>query len=163
MGNRMSNNAESLAFRTAKKHVDAYSEESALMADHYEAMDCWDCEAFLQLAIDAFEWLMRADRAYRMSVYRGEREPDAGLEASLERLCEGWLNPCAFAETWVEKRVTKGYRIDNLAEFRQCAREMSAIVEAINDRGDESLPKGIAVFRNAAIEEHRNGETAEFV
>ena len=53
---------DSLVFRTAERHVNNYTRESSgLMAEHREAMDCRDCEAFLQLAIEAFHWLIRAD------------------------------------------------------------------------------------------------------
>ena len=157
-------NAESLAFRTAKKHVDSYSEESAnLMAAHDEAMDCRDCEAFLQMGIDAFDWLMRADRAYHMAMYRSEIDHDPKLEDALARLCEGWLVPCEFAERWIERQLTNGYQIDNLEGFRRCVTEMSAIVEVNREDGDQKLPEQIAELRDTAIQENRNGETAEFV
>ena len=157
-------NAESLAFRTAKKHAVSYSEESAaLMASHAEAMDCRNCEAFLQMGIDTFEWLMRADRVYRMAMYRGEVGHDAELEDALAHLCEGWLKPCEFAEQWIEKQLTNGYQIDNLKDFRRCVEEMSAIVESNRQHGDQELPERVAELRDAAIQEHRNGETAEFV
>jgi hypothetical protein len=154
--------AESLAFRTAKQHVQTFSDESsALMKAHAEAMDCRDCEAFLQLGIDAFEWLMRADRIYRMDIYRGEGQHDATVENALRALCKAWLEPCAFADRWIEAQRTRGFVIDNLVRFRQCVDEMAAIVEAWD--GDTSLPQPIADLRDAAIIEHRNGETAEFI
>jgi hypothetical protein len=153
-----------LAFRNAQKHVQSYSQESQdVMARHAEAMDCRNCEAFLQMGIDAFEWLMRADRAFRMAVYRGEKEYDPENEKSLRNLCKNWLGPCDVAEQWIETQLTRGYEIDNLVEFRECVRQMSAIVEANDETDNMSLPKQIAVFRDSAVDEHHNGQTAEFI
>ncbi len=153
-----------LAFRNAEKHVQSYSKESQdVMERHAEAMDCRNCEAFLQMGIDAFEWLMRADRAFRMAIFRGEKEYDAESEKSLRNLCKNWLVPCEVAEKWIETQLTRGYEIDNLAEFRECVSEMSAIVGADDEEDNTTIPKPIVAFRNSAIDEHRNGQTTEFI
>jgi len=145
--------------------VQSYSKESAdLMDRHAEAMDCWNCEAFLQMGIDAFHWLMRADRTARMAIYRGEKEHDPAFENSLNQLCAGWLTVSHFAEQWIEKQLTLGYEIDNLEEFRDCVDEMKAIVESSKPgSSDLPLPGPIALLRDTAIDEHHNGETSEFV
>jgi hypothetical protein len=156
--------ADYLAFRNAEKHVQSYSQESQdVMAHHAEAMDCRNCEAFLQMGIDAFEWLMRADRAFRAAVYRGEKEYDLDSEKSLSILCKNWLVPCDVAEQWIETQQTRRYEIDNLEEFRRCVQEMTAIVEASDEGDNVTLPKHIAILRDKAVDEHRNGQTAEFI
>jgi hypothetical protein len=153
-----------LAFRNAEMHVKSYSKESEdVMQRHAEAMDCRNCEAFLQMGIDAFEWLMRADRAFRMAIYRGEKEYEADSEKSLRILCRNWLVPCDVAEKWIETQQTKGYEIDNLDEFRRCVSEITAIVDADEEGDNAPLPEQIAMFRDSAIEEFRNGQTAEFI
>ena len=53
-----------LAFRNARNHVRDFAfEGEELMAKHSQAMECRDCEAFLQMGIDAFHWILRADTA----------------------------------------------------------------------------------------------------
>ena len=151
---------ESLAFRNAEIHVQSYSAQSSLMAAHAEAMDCRDCEAFLQMGIDAFKWLLRADRDHRLAVYRGEAQFSPEFDAELQRLCGRWLVPCDFAEKWIANQLAKDFAIDNLEEFRNCVTEMQAIVNS--HRGKDNLPEQIAVHRDSAIQEYRNGETAEF-
>ncbi len=48
-----------LAFRTASRHVQAFSDESeGVLKQRAEATECRDCEYFLQLATDTFDWLM---------------------------------------------------------------------------------------------------------
>jgi hypothetical protein len=156
---------DSLAYRTAQSHVHMYGDAfQGIMAQHAEAMECRDCEAFLQMGIDAFEWLMRADREYRMAIYRGEIEHDPDFDKALQNDYEGWLNPCQYAEKWIESQLTRGFKIDNLVEFRRCVEEMNAIVEAYRE-GDNPifLPEGIAEIRDAAIIEHQNGQSAGFI
>ncbi len=151
-----------LAYRNAQKHVEFYSEESSLMKAHAEAMDCRDCEAFIQMGIDAFHWLIRADRVYRTAVYRGEIQYMPEFEKMLTELCQKWLEPCEAADGWIEKQRTKGFTIDNLAEFRECTEEMLAIVESA-EPGDNQLPESVAALQDAAVEEYRNGKTSEFI
>jgi hypothetical protein len=155
---------DDLAYRNAEKHVQSYSDECRdLLKLHAEAKDCRNCEAFLQIGIDAFDWLMRADRQFRMAIYRGEKDFNPKIEQALRAQYKKWLDPCELAEKWIEIQQTRGFEIDNLKEFRDCVRQMIAIVEA-NEEGDNaSLPKQIAAFRDSAIEEHRNGQTAEFI
>lgn len=157
--------ANSLTLRTAEGHIECYERESGLMAQHAEAMECWECEAFLQLGIDAFAWIMRADRQFRMAIYRGEKEFNPEAEKSLHALCKNWLGaPCELAVLLIEAQRTRGYEIDNLEDFQRCVVEMTAIVKA-GEEGDDhtTLPKHISGYRDEAADEHRNGQTAEFI
>lgn len=156
---------DSLALRTARGHVDNYQTESTnLMARHAEAMDCRDCEAFLQLGIDAFEWLMRADREYRAAMAAGQIDYNAEVDAALTELCRTWLKPCEYAQKWIALQKQRNYEIDNLAEFNNCCEEMRAIVAA-EERLNQAnaLPTAIATLREEAVQEHSRGETTEFV
>lgn len=152
-----------LAFRTAEQQVKNYAHESLqLMQEHHAAMDCRDCEDFLQLGIDAFQWLIRADQLFRVAVYESIEAYDQQLDERLQHLFRQWLGPCDYAEKWIERQTAKGYHLDNLEKFRECCREMAAIVEALDAGSDEQLPDAIAELRDRAIEEFNRGETAEF-
>jgi hypothetical protein len=150
---------DNLAFRTARLHVHNYSDQSDdLMRRHAEAIECRDCEDFLQLGIDAFKWLGRADRVIRSAVYRGVAEHDPSLDVALATLYAEWLRPCTFAERWIAQQESRGYRVDNLAEFRVCCEEVRAIVEA-NEGTLEN--DALVALRDDAIDAHRKGETIE--
>jgi hypothetical protein len=155
--------ADYLALRNAKNHVHSYNEESQdLMQRHTEAIDCLNCEAFLQMGIDAFDWIIRADRVIRLAIYRGDREFDPTTEAALHELCKNWLLPCKFAESWIAIQQQRGYEISNLSQFRDSVAEMTAIVEA-NQGGAEVLSGAMARLRDQAVKEQRDGQTAEFI
>ena len=154
---------EILAVRNAKQHVKSYTDErDSLTARHAEAMDCRNCEAFLQMGIEAFEWIVRADREIRLGIFRGEVAFDAQAEAAIIDLCKKWQGPVNMAEEWIAVQTKRGYDMDNLAEFRNCVKEMTAIIAAAND-GEQVISPPVAKLRDDALEEHRNGQTAEFV
>jgi hypothetical protein len=153
-----------LALRTAEQHVRNYERESTeLMARQHEAMECLDCEAFLQLGIDAFDWLIRADRAIRSGIHRGTVEHDPSIEESLLRLCKAWLGPCENANQWARQQQSRGFVLENLGRFQECCEEMRAIVKAGESGQGEMLPPGASAIRDKAIAEHAHGETAPFV
>jgi len=114
------------------------------------------------MGIDAFNWLIRADRSERLAVFRGERAYDPAVDEELATRCKRWLEPGPFAEEWIAAQERRGYQIDNLEEFRDCVREMAAIVAAAG-LAEAALPAPLQELRDAAIQEHRNGETAEFI
>ncbi|HEV2968597.1 MAG TPA: hypothetical protein VGY55_01330 [Pirellulales bacterium] len=155
---------ESLAYRTVQRQVENYNRESNdLMQAHQEAMDCRDCEAFLQLGIDAIQRIVRADRVIRKAIYDGVMEYDAKIDDGIRRSCQAWLSPCQFAEKWIIEQQARGHQIANVDDFRECSEEMRAIVEAQNQREGEPLPAAIMELRDKAIDEQVNSETSEFV
>ncbi|RIK82443.1 MAG: hypothetical protein DCC68_06510 [Planctomycetota bacterium] len=117
-----------VALRTAEKHVSNYEAESALMAAHQEALECLDCEAFLDLGIDAFNWLMKATKVVRTVALREDDEAIERAEASLRAWRKAWLGPCDLAETWAGLQIARGFNIENLDKFRACCAAMRQIV-----------------------------------
>lgn len=152
-----------LAMRTAKKHVDNYvHEHNSVMQRHYEAMDCRDCEDFLKLGIDAFNWVINADCRLRIAVGEGAVDDADELEEMLEELCKGWLAPCDFAEAWIARLDSKKYVPDNLDEFRKCCERMKGIVKSFVFNDVEELPPGLAILQAKALEQIANGQTTSF-
>lgn len=154
-----------LAFRTAEKHVRNYEQETRdLIAEHREAMDCRDCEAYLQIGIDAFNWLIRADQSLRRAAAEGNEDAySPEVAAAFGRHCKAWLASCERASEWIARHRDREYEIENLAALRKCCEEMQAIVDFYDAERSESLPPQMAVLRDEALAEFRNGETAEFV
>src|SRR4051812_16798980 len=119
---------ENLHLRYAEEHVRHFEDQQGLlMRSHYDAMDCRNCEAFLQLGIDAFAWLVRADEIIRAGEFDG-KEHDASAEASIETMFRGWLRPCQFAHAWIKLQTDRNYKLDNLEKFLECEREVRSIV-----------------------------------
>lgn len=133
---------------------------SHLIDAHREAMDCRDCEAFLQLGIDAFNWLVRADKLLRKAECANHAENAAKVHNCIQTLLIAWLETCDAANKWVREQLRRGFTVDNLDEFRKCEEEVRAIVDSFEN---DSLTDAMCDLRDASLVEHRNGETAEFV
>lgn len=154
-------NDDVLALKMARRHVKDFNDESdCLIREHREAMECLDCEAFLQIGIDAFQWLTRADLVVRKAIFLGKLEYDPELDAQIAGEFRKWLGACDSAKAWMEKQIGRGYKLDNLDDFRECEDQVRAIVESM---GSDVLTEPMRELRDRAITEHRNGETAEFV
>jgi len=130
------------------------------MADHHEAMDCVDCEAFLQLGIDAYDWLVRADLLIRKAASRGEVEYDDTVEQAFESMARAWLAPCGSAEGWVNRVLERGHSLNNLERFRQCQASIESMVAFLDN---DAMTDSMRTLRDQAISEHGRGETAEFI
>lgn len=154
-------NMSDLTLQFARKHVEHYTDtDDKLVLASRAAMDCYDCEAFLQLGIDAFEWLMRADLVVRKAIFNETYEYDPKLEEALEALCISWTKPCEDALAWVSIQRSRGFEVSNLDKFMECCEEMKAIVESFTEESE--VPQSIVVLEKQAIQDHRDGQTAEF-
>ena len=149
-----------LQLRVARRRLKSFADESKLIADHRRAMESLDCEAFLQLGIDAFDWLVRADQAIRKAVLAGCAEHNARTQQALESLFRAWLEPCALANKWVAKIEKQGHALDNLARFCECETEVRAIVRFLDE---DKMTDAMRALRDEAVSEHESGQTAEFV
>lgn len=118
-----------VAYRSAKHQVEFYAGQPSLMQEHSLAMNCRDCEDFLQLGIESYRWLCRAEEWLREEIYEGNRENCSELSKALDRLYSLWQLPVRWAEKWVESQVAHGYEPDNLAEFRQVCAEAQDTVD----------------------------------
>ena len=149
----------SVALRAARRQVTNFAEECEIIKIHQEAMECRDCEDVLQLGIDAFTWLTRADECIRRAVFEGV-EYDADTDAAIRELFQGWLRPCDAANQWIDGLLRKGYHPHNLDAFRTCEREVRSIVKA---HDADAMTDAMRDLRDRALAEHRDGKTAEFV
>jgi hypothetical protein len=154
----------SLVLRAASDNLTLYEQYASDrgIVDHNHAMECLDCEACLQLGIDAFRWLVEADEVISCAVAKDIIEYDEKVEAEILALFRRWLAPCEFANRWIDVQVKRGYQPDNLSEFRRCEAEVNAIVSS-QDNTDRQMSDELIRMRDEALEEHRRGETSEFV
>lgn len=122
-----------LDYRTAKQHIQQFSDEADdFLQEHHEAIECLNCESYLQLGIEAFRWLRRADAAVTTFARQGKLTPTIAIDAAIESLYRGWLVPCAFADRWIDTQASRGFQLKNLTAFRECETEARSIVHEID-------------------------------
>lgn len=119
-----------LSFRMAEASVRGYTQRAdSWKQQHTEAMDCRDCEEFIQSGLEAFKWLCRSEQLVRQASYRGLCQFDDDTRSAFDMLYRAWLKPCDFAEEWIQKQVARGYTLDNLEEFRDACESVEYIIE----------------------------------
>lgn len=134
-----------IAFRAAKREVYLYRREfrrfrksqrslarnrtEQLLKDHQEAMECRDCEDFLRLGIEAFQWLQKAHQNIQDDVYHGRSVYDEHVERAVTKLYQRWLKPYDTAQRWMKSLRDQGFELDNAVDFARCCHEASSILE----------------------------------
>ncbi len=104
-----------------------------------KAMECLDCEAVLQLGIDALRWLDRADLHIRKVIETGQVEFDEQVDTVIKDLYEAWLAPCEMVNQWIDVQIARSFTLNNLDEFRECESEVRAVVVALKNDVPGSL------------------------
>jgi hypothetical protein len=86
------------------------------------------CEDILQLGINAFEWLKRAEKRWTNAIQAGRIQYDPESQAAFDRLFSAWLEPCKWAEEKISLELATGSVPENLESFRSCCTEAAEIV-----------------------------------
>ncbi|MGO8747292.1 MAG: hypothetical protein ACLQNE_15005 [Thermoguttaceae bacterium] len=147
---------ETLALRIARQRVEGYeAAKKYIIEEHNEAMDCLDCEAFVQMGIDAFRWLIRADETIRRAIAAGRLSFDADVDAALRRLFVDWLRPCEVAEKWASRQHQRGNPVENYEELRKCREEAAAIVASFAEEANAILPEPMGRLQDEALADYQ--------
>lgn len=119
----------SLELAMAQRLVKSYVGESGQWkADHRDAMECWNCQEWLQKGIDAFRWLQRAEEAFTQAEFHGVHVMTAEERETIEALYVAWLVPCDSTDKWIATLVERGYSPNNLNEFREICEVVRRII-----------------------------------
>ena len=105
-------------------------EQFDLMSQHRQAMECRDCEEFLQSGIEAFKCIQWAEETLRAAVV--EFHVDLPFEKTgriIRTLYRQWFGPVEFARQWIAKNQANGYLPDNLTEFRAAVADCKKQIE----------------------------------
>jgi hypothetical protein len=136
-----------ISSRAALRRVEEYVREgNDAMAAHREAIECCDCEAFLELGIEAFNWMVRATYELRNREIHETLELPA--DEFVRRLREMWLAPCEYAEQWIKIQHERGYEVSNLLAFRECCERTRRFIE--RDQKIQSLEKRVPSMNELA-------------
>lgn len=149
-----------LVFQQAQDHVESFvTKTNDAMAEHREAMDCWNCEAVIQMGIDAFEWLQRADQGMHEAVYAGAAVPDEEFEA-LKSLYREWHDKTTLVKAWAQRVISNSFALDNFQKLLESDREVAAVVRSFDKQS--GLTDAMRGLRDEAVKEHDRGQTAPF-
>ena len=91
-----------------------------LMIDHQAAMNCFDCEAFLQTGIDAIRWLVLAEQAVMNQHKLGVTLIPKEFYPWLEGCYNNFVRRSAFAKKWISECDSRGDEVANAEEFDRC-------------------------------------------
>ena len=153
-----------LSFRTATKHVRNFRIEVGLIWRREQVVDETDADALLQVAIEAYEWLIRADLCVRQ-LEREDRIDVSQLQKAdhaIRTMCHAWLQSAGSVQQWIARNLKSDSPPKKLPSFTRCQDEMNAILESGDLPGEIELPDALANARDQALDEYRNGETSEF-
>jgi hypothetical protein len=140
------------------------AEYDRILADHAEAEDCGTCESYLELGIQVFHWIIKADQDYRRELYRDQTTYSETVERELETLMRRWHARSQAMLTWADRQIARGFQLAHLEDFRHCAEEAAAIVNSFDDTsGKHVMLPPLILLRDQALIDHQNGETSEFV
>ncbi len=148
--------------RIARRQADDYDE--LLMQQSEEACDCHDCQSSIKLGIQVFDWIIGADRSYRKALYAGRANYDQLMEVALAELLRRWYAKCDGVLKWAKYHEKLGFEVARLAEFKQRCEEARAMVRSLDEsKGDRIMREPLIILRDKALDDHLNGQTAEFV
>lgn len=137
--------SENVALRLAQLCVHEYADECRdVLKDHAEAMNCRDCEEFLQKGINAFKFLRYAEEVMRQADYRGIESFTEELRETVGKLYGAWSGPCEMAEKWITALDKEGYVPDNLKAFREACDQVQEIVEQQEWRGRSAHARNLS-------------------
>ena len=112
---------DALEYRIAKRRVDDFTD--AVIHEHHNAMDCLDCEEFLDKGIKACQSIMKLIDTIREANYLGLTTDVPEFRNVIDVLYGSWLTHFDKAEDWIASLREKGHRPNNMHEMIQC-REM---------------------------------------
>ena len=126
---------ECLELKIAKSKIDRYEQEAegSIIHESRQAVDCLDCEEFLDKGIAALGWLQRSEEvlleASAECVFENHPQVETAIELAIETLYAAWLRPCEKAEAWIASCQGNGYSMRNVEVFRDCCDRVSAWLE----------------------------------
>ncbi|MEM1225890.1 MAG: hypothetical protein AAGJ40_09335 [Planctomycetota bacterium] len=134
----------------------------ALMAESHQAVDCLNCEAWLQNGIDLFKYLLKADECIRWASCEVDGFESQGEDvlAIISECLVQWVVTSRQMLDWIRKCEDNGYQVDFKDEFLECLKEAESILDS---NGKKEIPEELQSARDDAIREFEAGETQPFV
>lgn len=106
-----------IAYRLARDQVQRFQNELDPMTRHEAEVLENESEDLLQLGIDAYRWIVRAERRLRENVRAGNVDHPADAIEAIADLYKLWLIPGSLIEARIAQQTALG--AENAAEFRE--------------------------------------------
>ena len=103
-------------------HLDLYSRqagEAAWKTARDIVQRCRDLEDLIAMGLSLFENLRRSAIDAQDRVARGEMTYDPALSRAFADAYETWLRPCGVVESAIRWFESRGYSVENAAQFRE--------------------------------------------
>ena len=150
-----------LYVKNAEKRIAEYvgcSQYDSVVEASRLAVDCMDCEAFLDCGIRTFEFVMHVDERIREAIITEKIAYDEDVDQAILQLIKAWLGTVPDAMRWIERCERGHYTVANRGEFMKCIAEAEAIAKY---DPSQPMPHALEVMRDQALIEQRNGHTLE--
>ncbi|MBW3538844.1 MAG: hypothetical protein KY476_01100 [Planctomycetes bacterium] len=121
--------SDNLVLRLARHRLQEYADDAELMRQHAEAVECRDCEEFLQAGIDTFRFLRTAEELLREADWRGLHPMTPETREALHFLYAAWVEPCEDTKCWIRILSERGFKPDNADEFNRVSDEAHELLE----------------------------------
>ncbi len=151
----------STALERIRKQVQLLAEETQepWQRDHDEALKCFEAGQWIEALNFFFDQLMLLDTKWRSEIYRGQRPHDAAFDQLLGKVVPEWVRAASDRLKAVEELERAGYAVDGANDLRR----RIADAKGMTTPDDEFFNNDkLVALRDAALEEHRRGETEAF-
>lgn len=148
------------AIDSVRSEVQFYREQSTWTNSSDDVQLRLKVEETIALGLFVFDRITRLDEQQRAEVLRGAAPHDAATEKAIEELYRSWSASCAGtlqASAGLEQR---GFQVQGAEEFRLRFGEVRGILTPDHEFFSS---KPLQDLRDAAIDEHRRGETIQGV
>lgn len=112
--------AEDLVLKVARRRVERFAIRPAAPRDiEQDANECAACERWLDMGVDALEWLEKAEQFLLEAGRSGVAIIESDTAQAVRDLYLVWLESCDQAEKWCASLTAKGHPPNNLGKLRQ--------------------------------------------
>jgi hypothetical protein len=119
----------SIALSSAQRHVELFNNGSAHLTGNGAAAGPPDWEDLIQLGIEAFRWIERADARWRDSIRTSAASFSQHDEQSITSLYDAWLQSYADLESKIARHANDELAPENLTELRDCCEQVQEVLE----------------------------------
>ncbi len=151
-------------FEDASESLSRYERKAGKMEqwkkEHDDAMKCFRLEEVLAFGLSIYHFINQVDENWRIKVHRNLVSYDAGMENAIADLYRWWLKPCGHLLSQIEAFERNGFDVTGAKEFLSASREVKGILTA---DAEFFADDGLTRLKDAALEDHSQGKTEEFL
>ena len=142
------------------REVQRFAEDDQCWKTDYDAaMKCRTVEYRLARAMAVYDWIVRIDEVWRLSVYQGGQAYDAETHELLTSAFRVWLGASEKLLGDLADIEQQGFTVRQAAEYRARVREAQG---SLTDDAEFFSGRELVRLRDEAIDANARGETLEY-